>query len=461
MKQCPFLLFLLFSVHFVFSQSEEKPWNFKLGLNAVDTFPTGDPSVNLGETGVLFESFFDVGAHWNFGGPNLEISRYLSTGLSMGIQGGFNSITKNLRAINEVYPYYNADIFIAFSPLDKKIVMPYLKFGYGLSSFGLNTRSENTFLSKEISKTFLFGFGVDLALSNDFGISIQTSFRNAHERYVPNHFQHQAGFYLDLGLKDSDKDGVPDKSDACPDTPGLKEFEGCPDTDGDKVIDKEDQCPEIAGSVEFNGCPDTDKDGIPDSLDHCPMLSGSLEMNGCPDSDGDGIADDLDECIDEAGPEENDGCPFPDKDSDGVPDKDDLCPDVAGTSENKGCPEESFKIMQAMNGFGELIFFPVDSSQIMGRRTLEVLNQIKSILYENPKIIIIIEGYASADGEERYNRNLSTRRAEAVLNYLVAQGISPFRLEVESYGEDNPIGDNSKPQGRAINRRVQFKLKGN
>jgi len=89
------------------------------------------------------------------------------------------------------------------------------------------------------------------------------------------------------------------------------------------------------------------------------------------------------------------------------------------------------------------------------------LNQIKSILYENPKIIIIIEGYASADGEEVYNRNLSTRRAEAVLNYLVAQGISPFRLEVESYGEDNPIGDNSKPQGRAINRRVQFKLKGN
>jgi outer membrane protein OmpA-like peptidoglycan-associated protein len=45
------------------------------------------------------------------------------------------------------------------------------------------------------------------------------------------------------------------------------------------------------------------------------------------------------------------------------------------------------------------------------------------------------------------------------MRYLINIGVSPDRLEVEGYGEQNPLGDNSQPQGRAVNRRVQFKTK--
>ena len=109
--------------------------------------------------------------------------------------------------------------------------------------------------------------------------------------------------------------------------------------------------------------------------------------------------------------------------------------------------------------FGSKIYFPANSSQIIGRKTVDVLEDIKNILSENPKGNIIIEGYASSDGDEDFNIKLSLKRAEAVLNYLISLGVSPDRLEAEGFGELDPLGDNTNPQGRAINRRVQFKPK--
>lgn len=55
--------------------------------------------------------------------------------------------------------------------------------------------------------------------------------------------------------RDKDGDGVPDKYDECPETPGLKKFKGCPDTDGDGIPDKDDACPRKLGPVSNRGCP--------------------------------------------------------------------------------------------------------------------------------------------------------------------------------------------------------------
>ena len=60
-----------------------------------------------------------------------------------------------------------------------------------------------------------------------------------------------------FGNTDRDKDGIKDKEDACPDVPGLAQFQGCPDTDGDGIADKDDNCPEVVIPVENNGCPFT------------------------------------------------------------------------------------------------------------------------------------------------------------------------------------------------------------
>jgi Ca-activated chloride channel family protein len=86
--------------------------------------------------------------------------------------------------------------------------------------------------------------------------------------------------------KDKDQDGIPNKSDKCPDIAGPLENEGCPwvESDGDGVIDKDDACPTVAGPLENNGCPwpDTDGDGILDKDDACPTVPGMPEYNGCP-----------------------------------------------------------------------------------------------------------------------------------------------------------------------------------
>jgi cell division septation protein DedD len=58
--------------------------------------------------------------------------------------------------------------------------------------------------------------------------------------------------------RDKDGDGVPDYSDACPDEPGLSQFDGCPDRDADGVPDRNDACPDRAGPVENGGCPQSD-----------------------------------------------------------------------------------------------------------------------------------------------------------------------------------------------------------
>ncbi|MGI9543289.1 MAG: DUF5723 family protein, partial [Cyclobacteriaceae bacterium] len=152
-----------------------------------------------------------------------------------------------------------------------------------------------------------------------------------------------ADFYAYLSVpifkgqkRDKDGDGVSNRLDLCPDTPGLWDFRGCPDSDSDGIADKDDSCPEQPGSEEMNGCPDTDGDGIPDDQDPCPDQAGPSPDQGCPnDQDKDGIIDVNDSCPEEAGTVQNQGCP--DKDSDGLIDSEDDCPDEAGPIEMKGC----------------------------------------------------------------------------------------------------------------------------
>ena len=148
---------------------------------------------------------------------------------------------------------------------------------------------------------------------------------------------------------DRDKDGIIDKDDACPDTPGPASDDpaknGCPDTDGDGIIDKNDACPKVKGlpndDPKKHGCPppgDRDGDGIIDKDDACPDVAGEKHedpaKNGCPpDRDDDGILDKDDACPDTPGVKSDDpkkhGCP-PDTDGDGILDKDDACIDTPG-----------------------------------------------------------------------------------------------------------------------------------
>ena len=90
-------------------------------------------------------------------------------------------------------------------------------------------------------------------------------------------------------------------------------------------------------------------------------------------------------------------------------------------------------------------------------REFPKLNRVADILKLNPEYKLSIEGYSDSMGSDEVNLILSRKRAAVVLNYLVITGgIDPDRLHAVGYGKDKPIADNSTPEGRKLNRRVEL-----
>jgi OOP family OmpA-OmpF porin len=102
--------------------------------------------------------------------------------------------------------------------------------------------------------------------------------------------------------------------------------------------------------------------------------------------------------------------------------------------------------------------FEFDKSRLtpQGRR---VLDEAAQKLQENPNLIVEIEGHTDSVGTEQYNLGLGKRRAEVVKGYLALRHqVDPKRMTTLSYGEARPIADNRTAEGRAQNRRVEFKV---
>ncbi len=88
-----------------------------------------------------------------------------------------------------------------------------------------------------------------------------------------------------------------------------------------------------------------------------------------------------------------------------------------------------------------------------------ILDRVAEFLKANPKAIVEIQGHTDSVGSASYNMRLSQARAEAVRNYLITyHHIDPSRLIAKGYGETMPIADNTTREGRAMNRRVEFKI---
>ena len=268
---------------------------------------------------------------------------------------------------------------------------------------------------------------------------------------------------------DADGDGVPDLDDKCPEVAGSPQFLGCPDGDGDGIPDAEDACPMQAGTPDAQGCPvskDSDSDRIPDDIDRCPLdpedQDGFQDEDGCPDADddNDGIVDKMDACPHNPGPIENRGCEIFDRDGDkdGIADSKDKCPAEPGV-EPDGCPKR-YTLVEVKKDRIELkqqVHFASAKYRILPD-SFALLDQVVQVLKDYPKMRVSIQGHTDSVGGEASNMRLSQRRAEAVLEYVAARGVSPDRLEAVGFGPTKPIASNRTARGRALNRRTEFRI---
>jgi len=85
--------------------------------------------------------------------------------------------------------------------------------------------------------------------------------------------------------------------------------------------------------------------------------------------------------------------------------------------------------------------------------TLEALARLIAASGEGRRWLI--EGHTDSSGGAAHNRRLSARRAQAVVEWLAGQGITPDRLQAVGHGPDRPVASNASLDGRALNRRVE------
>lgn len=392
-----------------------------------------------------------------------------------------------------------------------KTISPYLLGGMGLSYFNPKTNFNSTSasmaeliaLDQAVDASTLrlvlpIGAGLRMDINEQWALGLEYGFRVTFSDYLDgvsmsgnpdkNDWYGIGGLNLTyrIGKKDTDRDGVTDADDQCPEEFGILSLQGCPDGDMDGIADQVDNCPSLAGISLYGGCPDRDGDGIIDPDDSCPDITGLRERSGCPiyDEDKDGIEDEDDPCPTVAGPADNEGCPYPDTDEDGIFDKDDLCPDVpglismrgcpdsdgdgladhvdacptaVGLSDNDGCPKISAKEVETLVFATKSVQFE-SASYKLKISSYDVLDEIATILHKYPQYDLSINGYTDSKGDSIDNRKLSENRAFTCMQFFSARGISARRLTYKGFGESNPIATNKTSKGRSLNRRVVFNL---
>jgi outer membrane protein OmpA-like peptidoglycan-associated protein len=297
---------------------------------------------------------------------------------------------------------------------------------------------------------------------------------------------------------DADSDGIPDQHDRCPAHPAPQTTDGCPaDADADGVADAMDECPDQKGATNGNGCPieqDSDLDGVTDEVDDCPSVAGIVARHGCP----------------------------ADRDADGVADGDDLCPNTAGATNLRGCPPQpedmvatpsattapaapieatqqtieiaaslpvapqkirdeppldtrlgqvktypaavipadtpiSAEDRDILNSAIALLEFEPDSATLTGDSANALMN-VADLLKRYPDAVLEISGHTDSSGDASTNMELSKDRARACALFFMQNGIPTSRLRAAGFGESRPIASNATPEGRRINRRVEFNL---
>jgi len=314
---------------------------------------------------------------------------------------------------------YGGEMLYHFFPANK--IVPYVAAGYAGVNFDGDSDGISNKGYKRIRGAFDYGAGVKFFVSEN--IALRGDVRHIVYNYdrTYSNFETTAGVYFAFG-------GA---------APAVKPVEPAPvaqpmDSDGDGVPDTLDKCPGTpAGvAVDKNGCPpDSDNDGVPDYLDKCPGTPAgvAVDKDGCPPAVVEKV--------------------------------------IIIASE----PKEVEKVKEAavapkvvILAFDD-VHFGFDQSALTPEAKESLKRDIK-LLIDNPKAKVRVAGYTSASGTEEYNQKLSERRAKAVQEYLISEGvITRDRLSTIGYGETHPAIHEAAPKelysdAAKANMRVLFEI---
>jgi outer membrane protein OmpA-like peptidoglycan-associated protein len=144
-----------------------------------------------------------------------------------------------------------------------------------------------------------------------------------------------------------------------------------------------------------------------------------------------------------------------DSDRDGVLDTNDLCPDTpkGAKIDGAGCARKEEVVLNGVN-------FAFNSTELTGP-SKGILDRSARILRDNPTVRVEVAGHTDSIGSPDYNLALSQGRAGSVVRYLTEQGVKSAQLSAKGYGLTQPKTSNDTVEGRATNRRVEFRVLGN
>ncbi len=402
---------------FVDAQNSKNPWAITVGAHAVDHNSVTGP----------FNQYFKTD-NWDIVPPlsKLSIIRNLNRSFDVDLTASVGEVDNNRLAIKDEL-FINAGLGLRYKLANGYILKedswfdPYIRVGagyhrydytglqfpltayYGNENGGTYQITEAEDLEKNHFVASLGG-GINFWFTKNFGLNVASDY-NWLPAYGGNNyfdfFQHTVGVTFRFGKQDRDNDGIPDDEDACPDTPGI-----------------------ATGDPATNGCPDTDGDGIFDKDDACPNEPGLAEFQGCPDTDGDGI-----------------------------PDKDDACPTEKGPKENNGCPWTEVHVAKRLSN----ILFEYNSDKIVPSSYEDVRVAAQILNSDDLKAKnFYIDGHADQRGKDAYNKTLSLKRAQALVNILAERGgVDKARLTPRGLGKSQLLCTENTEECYQKNRRVE------
>ena len=105
------------------------------------------------------------------------------------------------------------------------------------------------------------------------------------------------------------------------------------------------------------------------------------------------------------------------------------------------------------------IFFEFDKSNITAQGA-EELDKLVEVMNEHPEMVIFVKSHTDSRGSDKYNLNLSDRRAKATVQYVISKGVSKERITGQGFGETEPKVDCKKctDEQYAQNRRSEFMI---